>query len=78
MALQVDFTMERSDLVHPGDRVELKEDRCSTMSGTMYYYTIKEAVAMSENLKEPLKKQTGIVLNIEEGTSYKVTVEIDE
>ena len=37
----VEFTMEREGLVKEGDRVELKEDCASTMSGQMYYYTIK-------------------------------------
>ena len=57
MGQMVDFTMEREGLVKPGDRVELKEDRASTMSGMMYYYTIKDAIAMSSNLKRPLTKQ---------------------
>ena len=55
----VEFTMEREGLVKEGDRVELKEDCASTMSGQMYYYTIKDAIAMSSNLKRPLKKLSG-------------------
>ena len=51
----VEFTMEREGLVKEGDRVELKEDCASTLSGQMYYYTIKDAIAMSSNLKRPLK-----------------------
>lgn len=50
MGQMVDFTMEREGLVKPGDRVELKEDRASTMSGMMYYYTIKDAIAMSSKI----------------------------
>ena len=61
MGQMVDFTMEREGLVKPGDRVELKEDRASTMSGMMYYYTIKDAIAMSSNLKRPLTKLAGTV-----------------
>ena len=38
------FKMEREGLVKEGDRVELKEDCASTMSGQMYYYTIKDAI----------------------------------
>lgn len=79
MGQMVDFTMEREGLVKPGDRVELKEDRASTMSGMMYYYTIKDAIAMSSNLKRPLIKLAGTVRKVEQQVSiYMVTVEIDE
>ena len=71
--------MEREGLVKPGDRVELNEDRASTMSGMMYYYTIKDAIAMSSNLKRPLTKLAGTVRKVEQQVSiYMVTVEIDE
>ena len=79
MGQMVDFTMEREGLVKPGDRVELKEDRASTMSGMMYYYTIKDAITMSSNLKRPLTKLAGTVRKVEQQVSiYMVTVEIDE
>ena len=79
MGQMVDFTMEREGLVKPGDRVELKEDRASTMSGMMYYYTIKDAIAMSSNLKRPLTKLAGTVRRVEQQVSiYMVTVELDE
>ena len=79
MGQMVEFTMEREGLVKPGDRVELKEDRASTMSGMMYYYTIKDAIAMSSNLKRPLTKLAGTVRKVEQQVSiYMVTVEIDE
>ena len=79
MGQMVDFTMEREGLVKPGDRVELKEDRASTMSGMMYYYTIKDAIAMSSNLKRPLTKLAGTVRKVEHQVSiYMVTVDIDE
>ena len=79
MGKMVDFTMEREGLVKPGDRVSLKEDRASTMSGMMYYYTIRDAIAMSSNLKRPLEKLTGTVRKVEQQVSiYMVTVEIDE
>ena len=79
MGQMVDFTMEREGLVKPGDRVELKEDRASTMSGMMYYYTIKDAIAMSSNLKRALPKLSGTVRKVEQQVSiYMVTVEIDE
>ena len=69
MGQMVDFTMEREGLVKPGDRVELKEDRASTMSGMMYYYTIKDAIAMSSNLKRPLTKLAGTVRRVEQQVS---------
>ena len=79
MGQMVDFTMEREGLVKPGDRVELKEDRASTRSGMMYYYTIKDAIAMSSTLKRPLTKLAGTVRRVEQQVSiYMVTVEIDE
>lgn len=71
--------MEREGLVKPGDRVELKEDQASTMAGVMYYYTIKDAIAMSSNLRRPLGRLTGTVRKVEQQVSiYMVTVEIDE
>ena len=79
MGQMVDFTMEREGLVKPGDRVSLKEDRASTMSGIMYYYTIRDAIAMSSNLKRPLSKLTGTVRKVDPQVSiYMVTVEIDD
>lgn len=79
MGQMVDFTMEREGLVKPGDRVSLKEDRASTMSGIMYYYTIRDAIAMSSNLKRPLGKLTGTVRKVDTQVSiYMVTVEIDD
>ena len=44
---KMDFRMERPGLVKPGDSVLLKEDVANTMAGIMYYYTIREAIAMS-------------------------------
>ncbi len=77
MGQMVNFTMER--VVKEGDKVELKEDQALTMAGMMYYYTIKPAVAMSSNLKKPLKALTGTVVKVEPQVSiYMVTVEIDE
>ena len=79
MGQMVDFTMEREGLVKPCDRVSLKEDRASTMSGIMYYYTIRDAIAMSSNLKRPLGKLTGTVRKVDPQVSiYMVTVEIDD
>ena len=49
MAREMEFRMERDGLIQAGDHVELKEDTANTMAGIMYYYTIKDAIAMSNN-----------------------------
>ena len=79
MSKKMEFRMERAGLIQVGDKVELKEDAASTMAGVMYYYTIKDAVAMSNNRKERVKKLEGVVTKIEEIKSYwTVTVDIEE
>jgi hypothetical protein len=79
MERELDFRMEREGLVKEGDKVELKEDIVSTMSGVVYYYTIKNAVAMSKNIKERVHVLSGIVRKVvdDEGI-FTVTVKIDE
>lgn len=79
MVRKMEFRMERDGLIQVGDRVELKEDAASTMAGIQFYYTIKDAVAMSNNTKERLKCLHGEVLSIEALESYwTVTVGIDQ
>ena len=79
MARKMEFRMERDGLIQAGDHVELKEDTANTMAGIMYYYTIKDAIAMSNNTKKPLKRLEGTVKSIEANESYwTVTVEIEE
>ena len=79
MAREMEFRMERDGLIQAGDHVELKEDTANTMAGIMYYYTIKDAIAMSNNTKKPLKRLEGTVKSIEANESYwTVTVEIEE
>ena len=79
MAREMEFRMERAGLIQVGDRVRLKEDAASTMAGIMYYYTIRDAIAMSNNTKEKLMKLEGEVTKIEASESYwTVTVKIDE
>ena len=79
MIKEMEFRMERAGLIQEGDRVPLKEDTSSTMAGIMYYYTIREAVAMSNNTKERLKTLEGTVIRIEASESYwTVTVELEE
>lgn len=49
------------------------------MAGIMYYYTIREAIAMSNNTKQRLKHLEGTVLEVlEEEGIYTVWVEIEE
>lgn len=79
MDRKMEFRMERAGLIQVGDHVELKEDSSSTMAGIMYYYTIKDAVAMSNNTKKRLTKKEGIVSDITAKESYwTVTVDIPE
>ena len=79
MIKEMEFRMERAGLIQEGDRVRLKEDTSSTMAGIMYYYTIREAVAMANNTKERLKTLEGTVIRIEASESYwTVTVELEE
>jgi len=44
------FRMERPDLLKAGDRAEMTESKMNTLSGTVYYYTIEPALAMSDNI----------------------------
>lgn len=79
MVRKMEFRMERAGLIQVGDHVELKEDSASTMAGIMFYYTIKDAIAMSNNTKKRLQKKEGIVSSIDAKESYwTVTVDIDE
>ena len=50
MKREVSFRMERPDLLHEGDQVNLIESNLVTLSGTMYYYTVEHALAMSDNI----------------------------
>lgn len=79
MVRKMEFRMERAGLIQVGDHVELKEDSSSTMAGIVFYYTIKDAVAMSNNTKKRLKEKHGIVSAIDAKESYwTVTVDIEE
>ena len=75
----MDFRMERPGLVEPGQHVTMTESVLKTLSGTMYYYTINDAIAMSNNTKKKLHRFDGTVKSIEASESYwTVTVEIEE
>ena len=79
MAREMEFRMERDGLIQVGDHVKLKEDTANTMAGVMYYYTIRDAIAMSNNTKKRLSRLDGTVKSIEASESYwTVTVEIEE
>lgn len=75
---EMDFRMSRLGLLKEGDRVELYESFLNTLEGTMYYYTIEPALAMSNNTLKKLEKLTGIVKAVTEyGSEWTVTVIID-
>ena len=79
MTREMEFRMERAGLIQVGDQVRLKEDAANTMAGVMYYYTSRDAIAMSNNTKKKLNRLEGVVTKIEASESYwTVTVKIDE
>lgn len=79
MVRKMEFRMERAGLIQAGDRVSLKEDSLSTMAGIIYYYTIRDAVAMSNNTKKRLSSLEGTVRSVEAKESYwTVTVDVEE
>lgn len=79
MAREMEFRMERAGLIQVGDQVRLKEDTANTMAGVMYYYTIRDAIAMSNNTKEKLNRLGGVVTKIKASESYwTVTVKMEE
>ena len=68
---QMEFRMERPGLVKEGDSIEVRESVLKTLQGTMYYYTIHPAVAMSGNIpaKDKLNDFHGTVTKIEDHES---------
>lgn len=73
----MDFRMERPGLVEAGQHVTMTESILKTLSGTMYYYTINDAVAMSNNTPKRLSHLEGIVKAVvEEESVFTVTVTI--
>ncbi len=75
----MEFRMERQGLLKAGDEVELRESTLQTLAGTMYYYTIEPALAMSNNTPKRLRVRKGTVLSVEEEESvYTVTAVFDE
>ena len=73
----MDFRMERPGLVEVGQHVTMTESILKTLSGTMYDYTINDAVAMSNNTPKRLSHLEGIVKAVvEEESVFTVTVTI--
>ena len=72
-----DFRLERPGLVDVGQHVTMTESVLKTLSGTMYYYTINDAVAMSNNTPKRLHHLEGTVKSVmDEESVYTVTVTI--
>ena len=79
MTRNMDFRMSREGLLEPGNTVNLKESSLSTLAGTVYYYTITPALAMSNNTPKRLKALNGVVTEVVPyGSEWTVTVAIDE
>ena len=73
----MDFRMERPGLVDVGQHVTMTESVLKTLSGTKYYYTINDAVAMSNNTPKRLHHLEGTVKSVvDEESVYTVTVTI--
>ncbi len=78
---RVDFRMERPGLVKVGDEIEVSEYPLKTIAGTVYYYTMEPAVAMSGNLpaKEKLNVFHGVVTEVTEKESvFTVYAEFED
>ena len=75
----MDFRMERPRLVEPGQHVTMTESVLKTLSGTMYYYTINDAIAMSNNTPKRLHHLEGTVKSVvDEESVFTVTVTISD
>lgn len=78
---EIEFRMERPNLVKVGDKVEVSARDLQTLQGLMYCYTIEPAVGMSGNIpiRNKINNLNGTVSNIVDGPSYwTVTVEFED
>lgn len=79
MIRKMDFRMSREGLMQVGDVMQLAESTLSTLAGTVYYYTIIPALAMSNNTPKRLKNLRGTVTDIVPyGSEWTVTLDIEE
>lgn len=79
MIRKMDFRMSREGLMQVGDVMQLAESTLSTLAGTVYYYTIIPALAMSNNTPKRLKNLSGTVTDIVPyGSEWTVTLDIEE
>lgn len=78
---EIEFRMERPNLVKEGDKVDVSARDLQTLQGLMYCYTIEPAVAMSGNIpiRNKIINLNGTVSKIVDGPSYwTVTVEFED
>lgn len=78
---QIEFRMERPNLVKVGDEVEVSARDLQTLQGLMYCYMIEPAVAMSGNIpiSDKINQLKGVVSKLEDGPSYwTVTVDFED
>ena len=74
----MDFRMERPGLVEVGQHVTMTESVLKTLSGTMFSYTLNDAVVMSNNTPKRLHHLEGTVKSVvEEESVFTVTVTIN-
>ncbi len=77
----IEFKMERPGLLNVGDNIEVEELKLQTLQGTVYYYTIIPALAMSNNIpaRNKLNHFQGVVTDIRKTESASfVTAEFEE
>ena len=70
--------MERPGLLKEGDQVQMTESKLNTLAGTVYYYTIGPALAMSGNIpaRERLTSPEAVVKEVKfENSVYTVIAE---
>ncbi|HEX3022869.1 MAG TPA: hypothetical protein VHQ24_06110 [Lachnospiraceae bacterium] len=73
---EIEFKMERENLVKVGDKVDLLEKK-----SFHYYYIIEPAVAMSAcfSMRDRIKSPSGIVKEVKKtDRGFYVVVEFDE